>query len=196
MVNPQHCHYHLNTCRDSIWADYNCFIDHYIYLSKTSNLKIGITKHKQIPSRWIEQGATQAIPIIKVKSRYQAGLIETIMKNYIIDKTNWKKMILCDSNSYDIVEKKNFLLKKTIKKILLMNKKLNSGIELLSCSKPINIKYPFIAKSFKIKNIKIDMSNIETTGVLLGMKGYYLVFDIGVINIKKILGYELSIKIY
>ena len=114
MMRPEQCHYHFNTCRDSVWAEKNCFIDHYIYLSKTSHIKIGITKYKQIPFRWINQGAVQALPIIRVESRFQAGLIESMMKNYIIDKTNWKKMLSYEVEDLDIIEKKNFLLNKTL----------------------------------------------------------------------------------
>ena len=106
IIKPNLCHFHFNTCRDPLWSENNCFVDHYIYLSKTSNIKIGITKYKQIPFRWIDQGSIQALPIIKVHSRYQAGLIECLMKNYIVDKTNWKKMLQSEIEDINILEKK------------------------------------------------------------------------------------------
>lgn len=195
MIKPDQCHYHFNTCRDSLWAENNCFIDHYVYLSKTSSIKIGITKFKQIPYRWIDQGAVQALPIIKVNSRYQAGLIESMMKNYIIDKTNWKKMIFSNIDDSNLLEKRKYLLNKTLKKINLMNKKLHAKIKILSFSKPIEIEYPLKEKPDLIKSVRLEDNN-QISDILIGIKGQYLIFKTCVINMKKILGYELSITFY
>jgi len=41
----------------------------YIYLANSSGIKVGITRQTQIPTRWIDQGAVQALPIFKVQSR-------------------------------------------------------------------------------------------------------------------------------
>jgi hypothetical protein len=38
-----------------------------------------------------------------------------MMKNYIIDKTNWKKMLLSDIDDCNILEKKTISIKQNIK---------------------------------------------------------------------------------
>ena len=76
MMKPETCHYDAGTCREPKWADDVCMQDHYVYLANSSGVKVGITRFNQIPTRWIDQGATQAIPIFKVKTRHQSGLVE------------------------------------------------------------------------------------------------------------------------
>ena len=76
IMKPETCHLDKGTCREPQWGEENCMIPHYVYLANTSGLKVGITRHTQIPTRWIDQGATQALPIFKVNTRLQSGLVE------------------------------------------------------------------------------------------------------------------------
>ena len=91
IVKPETCHFHKNTCRDSEWGKEHCFIDHTVYLSNSSGLKVGITRQYQQTTRWIDQGAIQAIALGTVKKRLDAGLVEVALKNHVSDKTNWRK---------------------------------------------------------------------------------------------------------
>ena len=38
---------------------------HTVYLAYTGDVKVGVTRNTQIPTRWIDQGATFALPIAK-----------------------------------------------------------------------------------------------------------------------------------
>ena len=194
MIKPDKCHYHFNTCRDTVWGEKNCFIPHYIYLSKTSSIKVGITKYSQIPFRWINQGATQAITVLKVYSRYQAGLIENMIKNYIVDKTNWKKMLVTQYNDFDLLKTKSFIIGKIQNNIFDMNQILNSKIQILKNSRLIDLSYPIIKYPENVKSFNLDQNN-KIHDKLIGIKGNYLIFKGGVINTRKISGYELSIDI-
>ena len=93
IVSPEKCHFHLGTCREPEWAMNHCMRPHIIYLSNTSGVKIGITRESQIPQRWIDQGAVQALPIMRVSKRYHAGLIEHEFKAHVADRTNWRNML-------------------------------------------------------------------------------------------------------
>jgi len=75
IMKPETCHFEQGTCREPEWAEQHCMTAHYVYLANTSGLKVGITRHTQIPTRWIDQGATQALPIFKVSTRLQSGLV-------------------------------------------------------------------------------------------------------------------------
>ena len=102
ILKPELCHYKNGTCRDSKWGEHHCFNDHYVYLANTSNIKIGITRSVNIPSRWIDQGAVQAQPIFKTNQRFLAGLIEVYFKKNISDKTSWQKMLKNNPGKIDL----------------------------------------------------------------------------------------------
>ena len=81
IVRPERCHYHLGTCREPTWAKANCLRPHVVYLANSSGVKVGITRESQLPTRWIDQGAIQALPITRVASRRMSGLVEMVFKN-------------------------------------------------------------------------------------------------------------------
>jgi hypothetical protein len=66
ILKPEQCHYEAGTCREPEWGLAQCFKPHYVYLANSSGIKVGITRESQIPIRWIDQGAVQALPIMKV----------------------------------------------------------------------------------------------------------------------------------
>ena len=92
IIKPELCHYHAGTCREPSWGEQHCFTDHFIYLANTSGLKVGITRNTNIPTRWLDQGATQALPIMRVKNRLLSGQAEVIFKQYVADKTAWQRI--------------------------------------------------------------------------------------------------------
>ena len=66
---------------------------HIVYLANSSNVKVGVTRKTQVPTRWIDQGAQEALEIVEVPNRYLAGVTEVALKNYVSDKTNWREML-------------------------------------------------------------------------------------------------------
>ena len=93
IMKPETCHFDKGTCRDEDFAKKHCFIPHVVYLSDTSSLKVGITRAHQKVTRWIDQGANQAVAIWQVNSRKEAGTVEVFLKDYLGDKTNWRNML-------------------------------------------------------------------------------------------------------
>lgn len=186
VLSPEKDLSHLGISRDMEWSKENSLIDHYVYIAYTGDLKVGVTRHTQIPTRWIDQGAIAAIKLAKTPNRYLAGVIETELKKHISDKTNWIKMLQTDSSDADLLfEKKKLavLLSEENKKYLTKDNSI------------INIKYPYHYSSSKFSNISLD-KNSEIEGVLEGIKGQYLVFNDGqTINIRKHNGYFVEIDI-
>src|SRR5690606_34193137 len=80
----------------------NCFQEHIVYLANSSGLTVGITRHTQVPVRWIDQGAMAALPMFSVSSRYLSGLLEVILKEWVADKTNWRKMLKHEYDEIDL----------------------------------------------------------------------------------------------
>ena len=192
IIKPELCHFHKDTCREPGWGLKNCFIPHVVYLANTSGLKIGITRESQIPTRWIDQGAIKALPIIKVQSRRQSGLIEVKIAKFIDDKTNWRKMLKNDVQDLDLEAERDKLLPQLTEIIKDISSKFDfKDIEILN-AKSVNIEYPVLEYPEKVSSLNFDKTP-EITGELKGIKGQYLIFDIGVLNIRKFTGYEISL---
>ena len=58
IIHPEKCGYYQGTCQPGDWAHAHCIQPHVVYLANTSGLKVGITRETQVPTRWIDQGAT------------------------------------------------------------------------------------------------------------------------------------------
>lgn len=96
MVKPELCHFHLGTCRDAQWGEQHCFIPHTLYLARSSGIKIGITRGTHPISRWMDQGAVEAMAIGHFPNRREVGLAEKAISGAMSDKTNWRKMLTND----------------------------------------------------------------------------------------------------
>ncbi len=193
IIKPEQCHFDHGTCREPQWAEDFCFQPHYVYLANSSGLKVGITRENQIPTRWIDQGAVQALPIVKVQSRYQSGLIEIAIARHIADKTNWRTMLKGLTETLDLEEHRQHIFSLCSDDFSELQEKFGSdAIELLTDEKPITLDYPVLEYPAKVTSMNLD-KNPEVTGTLLGIKGQYLMFDTGVINIRKFTGYEVEL---
>lgn len=191
ILKPETCHFAEGTCREPEWAEQFCMTDHVVYLSNTSGLKVGITRANQIPTRWVDQGATQALPILKVKSRHLSGLVETAIAEFLADKTNWRAMLKGDNVELDLHEKARRLLPQIDARIYSL--RLQYGYDAVEPVKHdiVDISYPVEAFPTKITSLNFD-KNPVVSGVLQGIKGQYLIFDTGVINIRKFTSYEVT----
>lgn len=187
VINPELCLAHEGISRNMEWAKKNCLIDHYVYLSVTSGVKVGVTRHTQIPTRWIDQGAEQAIILAQTPYRQLAGLIEVELKQYVSDKTAWQRMLKGSAeNHIDLVEEKDRLIEYLPEEYH----------EFISDDDSItHIKYPVTQYPEKIKSINLDKTN-EFEGILSGIKGQYLLFEDGyVFNARKHGGYSVKFSV-
>ncbi|MCG9630883.1 DUF2797 domain-containing protein [Vibrio sp. Isolate30] len=193
IMKPETCHYDQGTCREPQWGEENCMVDHFVYLSNTSSLKVGITRHTQIPTRWIDQGATQGLPILKVKTRQISGLIEVELAKHIADKTNWRTLLKGDGDDIELVERAKELLPLVEDKIQEIKAQFgDDAIEVLN-ENITPLSYPVEQHPVKITSHNFD-KNPEVAGVLQGIKGQYLILDTGVINIRKFGSYEVEVS--
>ena len=110
IMKPETCHYHLGTCREESFAREVCFQPHIVYLANSSALKVGITRLGQMPTRWLDQGATQALPIMKVGSRRLSGQLEVMFGTQVADKTDWRKLLKGEAEPLNLIEARDELL--------------------------------------------------------------------------------------
>jgi hypothetical protein len=190
ILKPETCHFHKGTCREPEWGEKNCFVPHYVYLSNTSGLKVGITRHTQIPTRWIDQGATQATIMFEVENRLQSGLVETAFKALVADKTNWRTMLKENQPDVDLLARADELKAN-------LQPDASHSINIFpteaideQSNDIVSIRYPVLEFPKTIKSHNFD-KNPVVEGTLMGIKGQYLMFDTGVINIRKFTSYEV-----
>lgn len=191
IMKPETCHYEQGTCREPSWGESHCMIPHYVYLANTSGLKVGITRHTQIPTRWIDQGATQALPIFKVSTRLQSGLVETALAEFISDKTNWRAMLKGNADPIDLKQKAQELIPQISERLEDIRLKFGEdAVEQLD-EEVVDLHFPVSEYLTKISSFNFDKQPI-ISGTLLGIKGQYLIFDSGVINMRKFGSYQIS----
>ena len=194
IVSPEKCHFAAGTCREPQWGEENCMIDHYVYLANTSGIKVGITRGTQVPTRWMDQGATQARPIYRVSSRLYSGLVETAFKAYIADKTNWRAMLKGDGEPADLEEVRVQLAADCAAELdELVQAHGIAAITELPDEPEVRISYPVTEYPVKVSSFNLDKTP-TVGGTLMGIKGQYLLFDAGVINMRKYGGYHLSLS--
>ncbi|MDN3649889.1 DUF2797 domain-containing protein [Reinekea marina] len=193
IMSPEKCHYDQGTCREPEWGERNCMQSHYVYLSNASGLKVGITRGGQIPTRWIDQGATQAMVIARVSTRLLAGLVEVIFKQHVADKTNWRTMLKGTAETLDLAQERDRLVELARPQLdeLIAEHGIIS-VQLLGHGDPFNFEFPVQQYPEKVTSFNFDKDpNVE--GTLLGIKGQYLILDTGVINIRRFGGYQVNL---
>lgn len=192
ILKPETCHYHLGTCREPEWGDSNCMIPHIVYLANSSGLKVGITRETQLPTRWLDQGATQALPVFRVATRYQSGLMETVLARHVADKTNWQALVKGDSAPLDLIAERDALLARCQEDIDAISQRFPGQVNLLTDAVTETFRYPVLRYPVKATSFNLD-KDPDVLGTLTGIKGQYLLLDTGVINIRKYTAYQVEL---
>lgn len=192
IMSPELCHFSAGTCREPEWGETNCFQEHIVYLANSTGLKVGITRHNQVPTRWIDQGAISALPIFSVKSRYLSGLIEVALKQWVADKTNWRKMLKHEVDEMNLLEERDRIFQLAHQQLEELEAKYTGEIERLD-GEVWNFSYPHLAWPAKVTTHNLDKTPL-VEGVLQAIKGQYLIFDTGCLNIRKYTSYHVSIS--
>jgi hypothetical protein len=194
IVSPEKCHFHEGTCREPEWGETHCMIDHVVYLANTSGLKVGITRHSQVPTRWMDQGASQAQPIFRVRSRFLSGLVESLFKQHIADRTNWQAMLKGASEPLDLEAQRRRLMADCAPEVEQLQASHGlQAITPLEDEAETRIDYPVLEYPARVKSFNLDKTP-TIAGTLMGIKGQYLIFDTGVINLRKYGGYQVALS--
>jgi len=194
IMRPETCHFAAGTCRDEEWGQAHCMQDHIVYLANSSAAKVGITRGTQVPTRWIDQGASQALPIFRVNTRLQSGKLEHLLRQQISDRTDWRRMLKGEPDTIDLPEIRDQLLESLGAELqTLIDTEEQASIEALPSAEVVSINYPVLEYPEKVSSLNLDKTH-EIHGQLLGIKGQYLILDKGVINIRKFAGYHIRLS--
>jgi len=185
IIRPELCRAHEGEARDMAWAEKHCLSEQIVYLARSSAVKVDITRATQLPTRWIDQGATDAIVFARVPNRYTAGVAEVAMKEHLTDRTNWQRMLKNEVIDADLVA-----TKASVTKTLDPDLRQYIDTDDTVCS----INYPVEQYPEKVKSVGFD-KQAEIEGCLAGIKGQYLIFDDNrVLNIRRHNGYHITIS--
>lgn len=195
IVSPEKCHYAAGTCREPQWGEEHCMIEHFVYLANTSGLKVGITRGTQVPTRWMDQGATQARTVFRVATRLHSGLVESVFKAHIPDKTHWQAMLKGNAEPCDLELARCNLMATCAHELDELSQRHGiQAVTALPDTPEVHIQYPVLEFPTKVSAFNLDKTPL-VEGTLLGIKGQYLMFDTGVINMRKYGGYQLSVHV-
>ena len=187
IINPEMSRAHLGIeDRDLAYEEKVQLQPHVVYLANSSSVKVGVTRKSQIPTRWIDQGAHEAIEIVEVPNRYLAGITEVALKNHMSDKTNWRTMLKNEIKDENLAEWR-YKLKQFIP---------TEAVEyFLENNAETNLQFPVLRYPEKPNSLNLEKTPFYE-GVLKGIKGQYLIFDDDtVFNIRGNEGYVVSIVV-
>ncbi|KOS06590.1 hypothetical protein AM493_11510 [Flavobacterium akiainvivens] len=160
---------------------------HVVYLASSSDMKVGVTRKTQVPTRWIDQGASFATPLVEVPNRYLAGITEVALKAHFSDKINWKKMLLNDVAVIDLIARRNEVAS-------LLPAEVQPYFE-TTPEKLYTLEYPVLEYPKKISSLNLSTTPFYS-GKLMGIKGQYLIFEDGtVMNVRSFEGFVVSIAV-
>ena len=186
IINPELCEGHLGKGRDIEWEKSHHVQPHFVYLAVASAVKVGVTRSTQIPTRWIDQGASYAIKIAETPYRQLAGQIEVALKECFTDKTSWQAMLKNEIGDFDLVSEK-WQLESILPADLAAYMTDDDDIT--------EINYPVLEFPKKVNSISFDKTPL-IEGTLIGIKGQYLILDGGrVLNVRKHDGYYVELNV-
>ncbi|MFT5441342.1 MAG: hypothetical protein ACI8W3_000383 [Myxococcota bacterium] len=188
IIKPELCHYAAGTCREPEWGEANCLQPHTVYLANSSALKVGITRGVEPVYRWIDQGATQGLAIRRVVTRLESGEVEVALKDFVADKTNWRKMLQGQAEPVDLVTARDGLLAQHAEQA----PDATLGGQPIEDADPVEIIFPVTEYPTKIVSHNFEKKEVFE-GTLMGIKGQYLILDTGVVNVRKYGGYHMEL---
>lgn len=185
ILKPELCHFHeaANPCRDPEWGRAHCFIPHILYLAVSSGLKVGITRESQVPTRWMDQGASLALPILRLPDRLSVGRVEHFLAAHLPDKTHWQKMLRHEVPEVDLAAERLRVLE-------LLGDRFQ--VELLPEQAPWRFQYPSLEWPRKVVSRGLEKEE-AIQGRLLAVKGQYWILEGGVFNVRKHAGWGVHL---
>jgi len=186
VLRPELCRAHLGEARNMHWAEEHCLQDHFVYLAVSGGLKVGVTRKSQIPTRWIDQGASRAVRIAKLPNRFLAGSLEVALKSCFSDKTDWRKMLRgFEPEELDLAHQRT-----------LVEEYFPENLReyFLPSDEVFEIRYPVLEYPTAVASINLEKVGVAE-GVLTGIRGQYIMLDNErVMNIRTFSGYEVVLE--
>lgn len=183
VVSPDRCHYEQGTCREPAWGLAHCMRGHVVYLANTGGAKVGITHPGNVPGRFIEQGAALALVVLSTRTRAQAGHVEKALGRYVREQGDWRALVAGSVMDVDLDAELVRLRRLADPAIAALAERFPGAIEWLDSPQRHAFRYPVLRYDSPTRQLRIEPGR-AVGGVLLGIRGGYLLFDRGVLNVR------------
>lgn len=192
VVSPDRCHYAAGTCREPSWGEAFCMQPHVVYLANSAGAKVGITKSEHLPGRWLDQGATQALVIMYTATRHQAGCVEAALARHVADRTDWRGLIGRAADTLDLRSLAAQLRSVAAFELAALDRTFPNALRWAEAEVPVAFEYPVVRYASPAHGLVLSAEE-SVEGVLLGIKGQYLMFDTGVFNVRRHTSYRVTL---
>jgi len=192
VVSPDRCHFAAGTCREPSWGEAFCMQPHVVYLANSAGAKVGITKPEHLPGRWLDQGATQAVVIMYTATRHQAGCVEAALARHVNDRTDWRGLVGKSAESIDLPLLASQLRGAAAKELAALEQMFPGALRWAEAAVPATFDYPVAQYGSPVRGLVLSTAE-PVEGVLLGIKGQYLMFDSGVFNVRRHTSYHVTL---
>jgi hypothetical protein len=183
VVSPNRCHYEQGTCREPEWGLSHCMRNHVVYLANTGGAKVGITHRGNVPGRFIEQGAAEALIVISTRTRAQAGHVEKALGRFVREQGDWRALVTGMLERIDLDAELTRVRRLAASAVAELTGRFTDAIEWLDAPERHAFRYPVLRYDSPPRQLRIEPGR-AVGGVLLGVRGSYLLFDRGVLNVR------------
>jgi hypothetical protein len=195
VMAPEKCHYEQGTCREPEWGEAHCMQPHVVYLANTTGPKVGLTRRGQMPTRWLDQGATQALPFARTATRQQAGFVEDLLRGSVTDRTQWQRLLKGDPEPLDLAALRGELARTHEDGLEALRERFGvQSLVLADEAEPFRFSYPVLAYPSKVTALNPERTPV-IEGRLMGIKGQYLILDRGVLNVRKYTAWSAEVRV-
>jgi len=186
VVSPVRCHFAQGTCREPQWGEAFCMQPHLVYLANSSGVKVGITTEGGQVGRWLDQGATQGLVIARATTRHLAGVLEDRLAQRVSDRTDWRRLLSRDAEPIDLPAQREMLREAA--------GALPEGVDWLENEPVLGLRFP--VQSYPRRLVRLRLEEAATvSGRLLGIKGQYLLFEHGVLNVRRHRSFHVRVRV-
>ena len=124
---------------------------------------------------------------------FDLGETVDLLRSQVPDRTNWRTLLKGDAEVLDLVATREQIFDACADGLRALQGRFGlQAIQPLPDAEVVQMKYPVEAYPKKIVSFNLDKDPV-VEGTLLGIKGQYLIFDTGVINIRKYTAYQLAV---
>lgn len=184
VVSPDRCHFAAGTCREPDWGESFCMQPHLLYLANSSGVKVGITRPGNVPGRFIDQGASEALIVLTTGNRHQAGLVEKVLGQHLRELTDWRTLVSGDAQPVDLEGTLQAAKLAAAEPIRALECRFPGALRWWEVPQHIRLSFPVLRYAAPIRQLRLEPDS-PVGGTLFGIKGSYLLFDTGVFNVRR-----------
>ena len=193
VVSPDRCHFDAGTCREPAWGEAFCMGPHFVYLANSGGAKVGITRPGNVPGRFIDQGASEAIVVMTTQTRMQAGCVEKALGRYLREQTDWRALVAGVDAPVDLTAELARVRRLAHDALTALDARFPGALAWHETPERFVFRYPVVRYDAPARQMKLAPGH-AVGGRLLGARGGYLLFEQGVLNVRALSALHVVVR--